>query len=357
MLDFDYNILQCPIKKENLKYLPKEHTIEFLKGYNNDLINVDEISEGFINESHSYFYPVFNGIILLLPIYAFPINSDGNDMAHMSFDKDRVFRYYNEINYISKNSYKIYEDSKKWVDFREVSEDYIKSSFCKAKRYLNASGKYLLDIASGPIGLTEYINLSENFEYRICADISVNALIQAKQNYKHRKGIYICADITNIPLKDNCCDSVLCQHTLYHVPKSEQKTAVNEMYRVAKPSSRIVIIYSLFYHSWFMNLSLFPVQVYRILRHFAGKFYVRLFNKKPRLYFYPHSLRWFKKSFKFSDKIEIYCWRSTNKYFLNLYIHKFFGGKQLLNILKRSEEKHSTIWGRLGEYPLIQITK
>lgn len=153
------------------------------------------------------------------------------------------------------------------------------------------------------------------------------------------------------------CDAVLCQHTLYHIPKNEQKTAVNEMYRVAQENSNIAIVYNWFYHGWFMNISLFPVQVYRVVRHIAGKVYVRLFKSKPRLYFFVHSPGWFKRNFTFSKNIEFYCWRSTNKYFLNIYIHKWLGGKKLLNWLRKSEDKHPKFWGVFGDYPVIVIKK
>lgn len=357
MIDFDYSILQCPVTKENLRLIKKDQIKDQIEKYDTDSFNISNIDEGFVNESKTYFYPVINDIILLLPTYALFIGKETDLRNKMAFDKERVFKYYNEINYNTKNNLKIYNDSDKWVNFRDVTKDYLKNSFTKAKQHINPKGKYLLDIASGPIGFEEYLNLSENYEYRICADISINALQQAKENYKHKKGIYICADITNIPIKEKSCDSVLCQHTLYHIPKDEQKTAVNEMYRVTKPNGKIAIVYSLFYHSWFMNISLLPIQLYRITRHIAGKIFVRLFKSKPRLYFYPHRLGWFKKNFEFSDNMEFYCWRSTNNYFLNLYVHKWLFGKKLLAKLRKSEDKHPKFWGRFGEYPVIVIEK
>jgi ubiquinone/menaquinone biosynthesis C-methylase UbiE/uncharacterized protein YbaR (Trm112 family) len=354
MESFDFEILQCPITKEGLKYLAKEEVIIFIKEYKTNFL---DITGGFVNENQTYFYPIIDDILILLPVYALFIGKGEDKRGKMTFDKERVFNYYNEINYEIKNNLKIYKDSPKWVDFRDISSDYIRNSFLNARKYLNPGGKYLLDIASGPIGLKEYVDLSDNFDTRICADISVNALIQAKHNYRQRKGIFICADITNIPLKDNVCDAVLCQHTLYHIPKNEQKIAVDEMYRVAKPDTGIAIVYSLFYHSWFMNISLLPVQLYRIIRHFAGKAYVHWFSSKPRLYFYPHSLGWFKRNFSFSNNMEFFCWRSTNKYFLNIYIHEWFGGKRILNWLRKSEEKYPKFWGKFGEYPVIVIKK
>lgn len=356
MIEFDYNILQCPITKEDLIFLNAEESERIIKNYESSHFNIGKIKQGFINKSRLYFYPIIEDIILLLPIYALPLGKqDSRDS--MKFDKERVFNYYNEISYSIKNGYKIYKDSPKWVDFRDIASTYIKNSFSRALCYLDQKGKYYLDIASGPIGLEEYIALSQNYDYRICADISINALIQAKLNYSHRKGIYLCSDITNIPLKENSCDAVLCQHTLYHIPKNEQETAVREMYRVAKPNTKIGIVYSLFYHSWFMNIFLFPIQLYRVTRHIAGKVYVRIFNSKPRLYFYPHRLKWFRNKFEFSNQMQIYCWRSTNKYFLNLYIHKWLWGKKLLMKLRQSEEKYPRFWGKIGEYPIIVIKK
>jgi hypothetical protein len=59
------------------------------------------------------------------------------------------------------------------------------------KKYLNGSGQYYLDIASGLIGFQEYIDLSEKFEIRICIDIAFNPLVEAQNNLKGQKGISI----------------------------------------------------------------------------------------------------------------------------------------------------------------------
>jgi ubiquinone/menaquinone biosynthesis C-methylase UbiE/uncharacterized protein YbaR (Trm112 family) len=349
--------LRCPITKNELELIEKNDFAKFEIPEVYDTIG--KLSKGLVDRSKKYFYPIFDDIIILHEQYALFIGEGVDIRKGLSFDKKRVFDYYNEVSYKVKDSLKIYGDSPKWVDFREVTSNYIKTCFARASKHLPSSGKYLLDIASGPIGLAEYMSLSDGYEFRICADISINALIQAKINIERagKKGIYLCGDITNIPIRDNSCDAVLCQHTLYHIPKDDQQTAVNEMYRVAKPNSKIVIIYSWFYHSWFMNISLNVIQLYRIIRHFAGKLYVRLVKSKPRLYFYPHSPRWFKKSFPFSEDIEFFCWRSTNKYFLELYIHKWLFGEKILKKLLKIEEKHSKFMSRFGDYPAIVITK
>ena len=275
-------LLQCPVTGNEL--LPVE--LKDLRKFNItfDPGKFGNLKSGFIDKSCNYFYPVFDDIIVLLQDYAFHVGNGEDTRSKMSSDKKRVFDYYSEIDFKTRDAFKIYEDSHKWVDFRPVSQDYIRSSFRKASRFYPEKGEFILDIASGPVGLKEYIDLSDGYEYRICIDISINALIQAKINLDkaNKKGIFICGDITRIPLRDNSCDVVLCQHTLYHVPKNEQFKAVNEMYRVVRPDSKIVIIYSWFYYSWFMNIFLNIIQLYRISRHILGKVYVKSFNSKPR---------------------------------------------------------------------------
>lgn len=349
--------LRCPITKDRLDLINKEDFLIYNIPGNYE--NFGNLTKGLVDKTKQYFYPIFNEIIVLHEQYALFIGKGEDARNNLSFDKKRVFDYYNEVNYIIQDSLNNYVDSSKWVDFRAISSKYIRTTFARASKFYSPSGKYLLDIASGPVGFQEYMNLCDGYEYRICVDISINALIHAKINIQKagKQGFFICGDITNIPISDNSVDTVLSQHTLYHIPKNDQKTAVNEMYRVAKTDSKIVIIYSWFYHSWFMNISLNFIQVYRVIRYFAGKLYVRLFKSKPRLYFYPHSPKWFKKSFEFSENIEFYCWRSTNKFFMNLYIYKRLFGRRLLNSLLRIEDKYSKFMGRFGEYAAIVITK
>ncbi len=349
--------LQCPITRNGLNVIQKEEFTNFNLPEN--FLTFGTLTKGLIDTTNQYFYPIFDDIIVLHEHYAFFVGNGVDIRTGLSFDKKRVFDYYNEVNYKVKDAFKIYADSSKWVDFRRVSSKYIRNSFTKASKFYPASGKYFLDIASGPIGLPEYINLCDGYEYRVCVDISVNALIEAKINIEKagKRGIFICGDITNIPIQDNSVDTVLCQHTLYHIPKNDQLTAVNELYRVAKLNSKIVIIYCWFYHSWFMNLSLNVIQLYRIFRHFAGKLYVKMVNSKPRLYFYPHSPKWFKRSFVFSQDIDFYCWRSTNKYYLNVYIHSWLFGEQILNKLSRIEDKYTKFMSVFGEYAAIVIIK
>lgn len=341
------HILQCPHTGEALRLV---NDIPGLR-----LPDLPSMEAALINTSESWLYPVMNGVIFLLPHYAIQLGEAKSTDNQMSYNRDRVFRYYNEVSYSQLEGKTIYSDSGKWVDFREVSKEYVRNSFRRAKKYLDGKGVYYLDVASGPIGLPEYIDLSMDFEVRICIDISYKALEKAKENYP-KEGLYICGDIANIPLKEGVCDAVLSQHTLYHIPKSEQATAVKELYRVVKPGGRVAIVYSWFYYSILMDLTLLPIQIYRVIRYLASLAFSKFLKDRPRLYFYVHSPFWFNK-FEFAKHTRFYCWRSANKFFLNTFIHKGLYGEQILKWLVRMEDRFPRLFGWIGDYPIIVIDK
>jgi ubiquinone/menaquinone biosynthesis C-methylase UbiE len=172
---------------------------------------------------------------------------------------------------------------------------------------------------------------------------------------ENQKGIFICADMLALPIKENICEAVVCHHALFHIQKDLQIKALNEMYRIALPDSAITVVYDWFYHSILMNLTLGPVQLYRIARYLVGKWYARLFRKN-KLYFYSHSRSWFIKNNP-GKTIRFYTWRSINKYFSSIYLHKKFMGRKLLRFIWNIEEKHPELMGKIGEYVIITIKK
>ncbi|MEZ5059275.1 MAG: hypothetical protein R2879_19745 [Saprospiraceae bacterium] len=178
------SLLQCPITKNSLQLVEKEEIQNFQISNNSELFK--DIKVGIKDTSGQYFYPIFDEIIVLHEQYATFIGKGEEPKRKFSFDKKRVFDYYNEVSYKVKDALNIYEDSPKWVDYREVSKEYMHKAFLRAGNFFPKTGTYLLDIASGPIGLPEYMDLGAGYEYRVCVDISINALIQAKINLEKR---------------------------------------------------------------------------------------------------------------------------------------------------------------------------
>ena len=345
-------ILQCPVTGEDL-FSANADQFDEIKSVNTPEYH---FSEGLVNKSRSYFFPIVNNILFLLPSHAIPLTGK---LAHqdISFDRQRIFNYFRDLGYIEYDGLEIYEDAKQFVDFRPFLQEYTRKGFRSIRKYLPSSGKYFVDVASGPVAFKEYVDLAEGYACRVCIDLSATALTHAKHNLDAAGQSYllICGDMLHLPLKTNIADAVICQHALFHVPKNLQHDALKQLVRVAKADTPVAVVYDWFYHSWLMNVMLGPIQLYRIIRHMTGKWYARTFRKN-KLYFYAHSPRWFRKNNP-GKEIGFYCWRSVNIYFSRIYFHNNRFGRWMLKQINKLEEKYSKLMGRIGEYGIILIHK
>jgi hypothetical protein len=348
------SILQCPISQQELLIASREQLAIANEQLHEFFFSFEE---GLVNAGADWFFPAYKDVYCLHPFYAIPLKENARPTREMEFDKKRIFNYFNQIGYQQFEGQSIYDDAKQFVDFRPFLLPYTQHGFYNCRQYLDQQGKYYVDVACGSVAFKEYIQLAEGFEYRVCVDQSLNALLQAKQNLHQygQNGIFICGDLVSLPLKTGIADAVLCQHALFHVPASYQLKALQELVRVAATGKKIAIVYDWFYHSWFMNLALGPYQLYRIFRHYAGKIYARLLNK-DKLYFYSHGLSWFRRNNP-GKKLSVYVWRSFNIHFSRIYLHKKLGGEKLLSYIWKLEKKYPEKMGKLGEYPIIVIEK
>jgi SAM-dependent methyltransferase len=157
-----------------------------------------------------------------------------------------------------------FSDASIYEDLRPVAAEYIQRCHQRVKQHLPDSGRYLLDVASGPVQYDDYVAYSAGYERRVCADISLRALVEARRRLGD-KGLYVVADIANLPFADNTFDGVVSLHTIYHVPAAEQEKAFNEIHRVLAPERPAVVVYSWGARSPLMLLSLMPFQVWNWL--------------------------------------------------------------------------------------------
>lgn len=250
-----------------------------------------------------------------------------------------------------------YEDAVRYEDTRSVSEAYIRASRTKVNEYLDGQGKYLLDAASGPLQFDEYMGYSKDFNYRICVDISISALLQAKHKLKG-KGIYLLASVENLPIQNGKIDNIVSLNTVYHIPKMAQQTAFKELYRVLKPKGKAVVVYSWGRHSWLMRLFTLPRVLWKKLKQLVAY----LLNSERRqvvvsdIYFYAHKRRFFKES-RLGFPVHIHSWRLLSVPFMKYYVHDWLFGSQFLKFVNYLENKFPIATGRLGEYPLIHFSK
>ena len=202
------------------------------------------ISTALINHEGSLAYRVDDGILMMLPMSAIALNREAISRFGTGnrAEKIAVQSFYDQIGW-KRDEKGDFEDAVVWEDLRPVSADYIHKCHMRVKRHLGPTGNYLLDVASGPVQYPEYLTYSDGYDRRICVDISIQALREARRKVGD-KGVYILGDITNLPLRSNSLDGVISIHTIYHVPLDEQAGAFEELYRVLKSGRSGVIVYT-----------------------------------------------------------------------------------------------------------------
>ncbi len=319
------------------------------------------LAAGLMNQDGSLVYRVEDGILMMLPISAIATSPQAlsrHGSAHRA-EKAAVQSFYDQIGW-KRDEKGDFEDAVLWEDLRPVSADYIRKCHLRVNRYLKSGGNYLLDVASGPVQYAEYLTYSRTYAHRICMDISIAALREARRKVGE-KGVYILGDITNLPLRTDALDAVLSLHTIYHVPQDEQAKAFEELHRVLKPGRTGVIVYT-FTNAPLLRWAKKPAEWWKMLRRLPSRLLNPPAPAKPdaapvqSLYFHAHPLEWF-TSRTWSFPLDIVVWRSVTVGFLRTYIHPRRFGKPLLTLLYALENLFPKFTGRQGPYPMFVLRK
>ena len=284
--------------------------------------------------------------------------------------KQQVRKFYNQVGWkIESDGF--YQNAR-YEDLRPVSSEYIEKCHLRVNRHLKKDGKFLLDAGSGPIQYPAYLTYMDGFQYRLCMDISIVALQEARNRIGER-GLFVVADIANLPFTENCFDGIVSLHTLHHLPTTEQKKAYKDLYRVLGPQKNAVLVNGwtesklMNRWSWFMKLmERFGSSVLK-MREKKNEIKIepsqsKIVENKPTkieptgTYIEKLTAQWLRKEFSNMD-IDILVWRSVSVRFLRAVFHKALGGRFWLKILFALEEKFPKYFGENGQYPLIVIHK
>lgn len=355
-------ILKCPLSGGDLRQLSQDEIISLNVDNGEGLLwkadgtqMITPIEQGLISANHLYIYPIVNGIVLLLKDLVLIRSPENHINTNTDKEKQLVQNFYNQKGWFA-NEAGNYEDAVIYEDLREVSKEYLKKCHNRVCRFLNPSGTYMLDAASGALQFSEYLQYSDNYKYRVCVDFSFQALSEAKKKLGE-KGIYILADMCNMPFKDNMMDGFVSLNTIYHIPKDEQVLAIRELYRLLAKNGKGVLVYDWFKHSDWMNIALLPFRGFVFIRNRLIKHFSKLMGKgepQKRLYFYAHNQKHFQQNL---PPFKLSVWRSVSVPFMRYYIHSWFFGKQILDWVYAMEEKHPELCGRKGEYPIFIFEK
>lgn len=290
--------------------------------------------------------------------------------------KQEVRQFYDEIGWKLVGE-DVYQNAR-YEDLRPVSRQYIHMCHLRVSRHLKDHGHFLLDAGSGPVQYPEYLDYSRNYKFRVCADISITALKEAHQRLGE-KGLYVVADVANLPFAPDVFDGIVSLHTIHHLPEEEHLRAFQEIYRVLAPRSSAVVV-----NGWSgsrLMKSLEPlVRLAYILRHLfyrlRGKGPVGADdledlndeNPKPRrrksrdgtpkgTFTNKHDAEWVRKEVGAWMPARILVWRSVTVRFMRAVIHPYLAGRLWLLLLYGLEERFPEYFGENGKYPLIVIQK
>jgi ubiquinone/menaquinone biosynthesis C-methylase UbiE len=122
--------------------------------------------------------------------------------------------------------------AEEWHEFKKIPAvstiEFLKKQRGKVLDLGSGSGRHLTKIKSGKMYFL---------------DFSDKMIELAKQKAKEQKieAEFAVSDMTKTPYENNFFDSAICISALHCLNKSEQKKAVNELFRVLKPNAQVLI--------------------------------------------------------------------------------------------------------------------
>lgn len=279
--------------------------------------------------------------------------------------KEQVRQFYDQIGWqtVSDGTYQ----NARYEDLRPVAREYIHRCHLRVKRHLAPSGRLLLDAGSGPIQYPEYLTYSQGYQQRVCLDISIVALQEARKRIGDH-GLFVVADVANLPFQSDAFDGLVSLHTLHHLPGGDQEKAYAELHRVLAPGRSGVVV-----NGWtdspLMRRAMPLVRLFeRVGKRLAGRKAEAQPEQKPAAqaavkaepvgtYIQKLDADWLRKMLNGRMRFQIFVWRSVSVRWLRALIHAPLGGRAWLRLLYWLEERFPVWFGERGQYPLIVIYK
>ncbi len=273
----------------------------------------------------------------------------------MENTRQQVREFYDQIGW-SQVGEGLYQNAR-YEDLRPVSREYIHRCHLRVKRYLPPSGDLMLDAGSGPVQWPEYLSYSEDYRFRVCADISMTALVEARKRLGP-KGLVVVADIANLPFAPEAFDGVVSMHTIHHLPLDEHARAYLELNRVLK-SGRSAVVVNGWHNPLLMRLAEPFIALGRALTGRSAKRRKNWAAEDDRAGTFVEKMtpRWLRGELEGRLKYGIYPWRSLSPRFMRWFIRPRLGGRAALRVVFWLEDRFPRFFGENGQYPLIVIEK
>jgi ubiquinone/menaquinone biosynthesis C-methylase UbiE len=289
--------------------------------------------------------------------------------------KKNVREFYNQVGWklIDQSLYQ----NAQFEDLRPVSKEYIHRCHMRVNKHLSPKGAFFLDAGSGPVQYPEYLTYSEDYHARVCMDISIVALQEARKRLGNH-GKYVVGDIAHLPFTDDAFDGIVSLHTIHHVPMEDKLPAYEELYRTLTPGNSMVVVNGWTKAPLMTRLSPFM----DFMKRFRGWWLQKVkkqplkgaeaVNKAAELseapeeetpnspegtYVQKLTAAWLTQALEGRMDYEIFVWRSVSVRFLRSVIYPDWGGRFWLKVLFLLEEIFPRLLGRIGQYPLVVVNK
>jgi SAM-dependent methyltransferase len=290
--------------------------------------------------------------------------------------KRQVREFYNQVGWQAAGE-GFYQNAR-YEDLRPVSREYVHRCHLRVARHLRPAGRFLLDAGSGPIQYPEYLVYSSGYRGRVCVDISSVALQEARKRIGDCRegghGMFVVADIANLPFKPGVFDGVVSLHTVHHLPRQEHPRAYRELHRVMAPGSSAVVVNGWDQppltvvldelakvvekaYSWFKKKNPVPAGGSSPVVSHPNPSQNSTTNKAQGTFVRKSSPAALRQEIGQWMQFEIRVWRSVNVRTLRSFIHERRGGRQILRMLFWLEERFPRFFGEKGQYPMIIIHK
>jgi ubiquinone/menaquinone biosynthesis C-methylase UbiE len=268
--------------------------------------------------------------------------------------KQQVREFYDQIGWQQEDDGQ-YQNAR-YEDLRPVSAEYIHKTRMRVNQAIAPQGRFLLDAGSGPVQYDEYLTYSQGYQRRVCLDISIQALQEARKRIGGH-GLFVVGDVANLPFAADTFDGIVSLHTIHHLPVDEHKRAYRELFRVLLAGRSAAVVNGWTNPGLTGWLDIIVIASRRLRRALRGKPLRAQPKEGKGTYVQKTSARWLRRELGAEIPVEIRSWRSASTRVLRTFIHEKLGGRALLRWLSRLEGKYPRFFGEHGQYPLIVLRK
>jgi SAM-dependent methyltransferase len=278
--------------------------------------------------------------------------------------RQQVRQFYDEVGW-QVTGEGVYQNTR-YEDLRPVSAEYIHKCHLRVNRHLAKQGKYLLDAGSGPVQYPEYRTYSEGYAYRVCADLSIVALQEARKRLGDH-ALCVVADVSRLPFSAEAFDGVVSLHTLHHLRADDQLQAYREVHRVLTGGRSAVLV-----NGWTHSPLMMAVRPLMVLLERLGMWVARRRGREAPgsgqkkktttdaatgTYIQKLDADWLRGELGDIMRFDFRVWRSVNVRFLRAFVFRPLAGQLWLRLLYAVEETWPHFFGEKGQYPMVIINK